>query len=151
MYTYQWKHYDQLSKKELHDILTLRQQVFVVEQQCAYLDADALDCKSFHLFAQSKTKGDSTILAYLRVISPHKDSHKCTIGRVLTRQSERGIGLATNIMREAFKLISIELPCTSINISAQQHLEEFYTSLGFVTASEPYEEDGIFHIAMTKL
>lgn len=150
MYTYHWRHYDQLSKEELHQILILRQQVFVVEQECAYLDADEHDHQSFHLFATSDNKPELQIAAYLRVITPTNGSEDYAIGRVLTRKSERKKGLANNIMEKAFEFIAEEFSSVTIKISAQLYLQNFYTRLGFTTTSEPYDEDGIPHIAMVK-
>ncbi len=149
-YTYHWKHYNQLSKEELYQIMILRQEVFVVEQECAYQDADELDRHSFHHFITNNTTATHSIAAYLRVIEPIENLNECTIGRVLTRKSERGNGLAQKLIQKSFIIINEELTCTRIKISAQQYLEKFYLNLGFTPTSEPYDEDGIPHIAMIK-
>lgn len=150
MYSYHWKHYDQLSKIELHKILTLRQEVFVVEQKCAYLDADQYDQHSFHLFARNENYKSPYVAGYLRVITPIAASNRYTIGRVLTRKRDRGKGLARGLMLQAMKKLVENPNCSEIKISAQLYLEQFYTSLGFIKESSPYNEDGIVHIEMIK-
>ena len=150
MHLFDWKHYDELSKTELHEIFILRQEVFVVEQKCPYLDADNLDIHSYHLMAQNKENQENPIAAYLRVIEPGRQHRDCRIGRVLTRQSSRGKGLGKQLMKVAIDRIKIQYPSVNIKISAQLHLENFYKSLGFSVTSEPYDEDGIPHIEMFK-
>lgn len=143
-----WKHYKELTKEELHEILALRQKVFIVEQECAYLDADQLDHDAFHLF--SKDNSSNTINSYLRVIKPGVIYQECAIGRVLTSKQARGEGLGIAIVDEALKQIAKTFPKHNIQISAQLYLEIFYKNLGFTTTSQPYDEDGIQHIKMKK-
>jgi ElaA protein len=141
------KSFSQLSLDELHRIFILRQKVFVVEQDCAYLDADGLDEKAMHLFFLSD---DSKLAAYSRIL-PAGLSYPdhVAIGRVVVDQEFRRAGLGRDIMTEALSYINEYFPAQKIKISAQCYLEAFYQSLGFKQQGESYLEDGIPHIAMT--
>lgn len=146
---YQWFSYEELTTDLLYEILRLRQDVFVVEQNCVYQDADGVDQKSYHLIAHAD-QGSNDIVAYLRVIIPTE--HDCfpKIGRVLVTFSARGKGFGKAIMEEAVRKITDDFPASEIHISGQCYLQEFYQDLGFLKASEPYDEDGILHIDMVK-
>lgn len=146
---YQWLAYKELTTELLYEILRLRQEVFVVEQNCVYQDADGVDQKSHHLIAWTD-QPSRHIVAYLRVIGPTEQVPYPKIGRVLVAFSARSKGLGKAIMEEAVRRICIDFPSSKIHISAQCYLQDFYTSLGFINASEPYDEDGILHIDMVK-
>ena len=140
--------FSELSTKQLFDILKLRQDVFVLEQQCLYPDIDALDQQALHLFAYDGALDE--LIAYARVLAPgNKYPDDVAIGRVVTSQSKRGHGLGRLLMQEAVSHARAQFPdCCTIKISAQEHLEAFYRSMGFSTSSEPYDDDGIMHIDM---
>lgn len=139
------KSFEELNKKELYDLMQLRQEVFVVEQDCPYLDADGLDFKAIHVFQYNSDK----MIAYSRILPPglvYKEA--CAIGRVVTSKISRNAGIGRQLMVESISLCKHFYPGTLIKISAQQHLKSFYNSLGFKQTGESYLEDGIPHIAM---
>ncbi len=144
-FQWKWFTFDQLSTQTLYTILTLRQQVFVVEQKCAYLDCDNLDPRSWHLAGYHQNK----LLAYCRVVYPDEMYSYPTIGRLLTHSTIRGKGIGRLLAKEALAHISRTYPETDPRISAQLYLVKFYQSLGFKISSGGYDEDGIPHIEMT--
>src|SRR5688572_30821366 len=121
--------------------MALRQRVFVVEQNCAYLDADGVDHVSRHLWAE---RGES-IVAYLRIVPAGVKFDEVSIGRVITAPEQRGGGLGRQLMKRGISACG----AVPIRIGAQAHLETFYGELGFARASDVYDEDGIPHIEMT--
>jgi ElaA protein len=132
----------ELTVPELYAIVTLRERVFIVEQRCAYLDADGVDPVSRHLWA---TEQDA-VRAYLRIVPAGAKFAELSIGRVITAPEARGTGLGRELMRRGIAACG-DVP---IRIGAQAHLQRFYGELGFVAASELYEEDGIPHIEMIR-
>jgi ElaA protein len=148
MTTWQWSSFNELSRDDLYEILRVRQEVFTVEQNCAYQDADGFDQCARHLLQWHHSSGQRQLAAYLRVLPPASRFQEPSIGRLLTVQPFRGKGLARIIMLEALARITALYPGMSIRISAQQYLEHFYNSLGFTTASGSYDEDGIPHREM---
>jgi ElaA protein len=132
----------ELTVHELYAITALREAVFVVEQNCPYLDADGHDQRSRHLWAAD---GD-TIHAYCRIVPAGDKFAEISIGRVITAPIARGTGLGKELMRRALAACGP----IAVRIGAQAHLERFYGELGFVRASEPYDEDGIPHIEMLR-
>jgi ElaA protein len=148
--SYNWYLFDQLARDDIYELLQLRQQVFVVEQKCAYLDADGLDQYSWHLFARMENGTTNPLAGYLRVIFPGKKYTEPAIGRLLTTQSVRGAGIGRKLMQEACRHLAVEYPEKTLRISAQLYLKKFYEELGFVTVTEAYDEDGIQHIEMIR-
>ena len=148
MIKWQWVLFEDLSVDILFEIMKIRQEVFVVEQNCAYQDTDDLDRVSWHLVGWREGRADREIVAYLRVVFPGKKYTEPSIGRVLTQHSARGQGIGKALLAEAIRYTFILYPDTHIRISAQRYLEIFYGSFGFKTISEPYDEDGIPHIEM---
>lgn len=144
---WQWSRLPTLSPTALYAALAARQQVFAVEQQCAYLDADGLDHRAWHLLGWSRTE-PAILVAYLRVLDPGAKYVEPSIGRVLTTLALRGRGQGRGLMREGIAGCASRHPGAAIRISAQRHLAPFYTSLGFATVSPPYDEDGIPHVEM---
>lgn len=137
------KAFDELSVGELYAILALRGRVFVVEQNCPYLDPDGADLVSRHVWATNEA-GD--IVAYLRVVPEGVKFAEVSIGRVITAPEARGTGLGKELMRRGIAAVGV----APIRIGAQAHLEKFYGELGFTRASEPYDEDGIPHVEMLR-
>ncbi|MDO8270987.1 MAG: GNAT family N-acetyltransferase [Gammaproteobacteria bacterium] len=137
-----------LGTEELYQIVQLRQQVFVVEQNCVYLDADGYDRAALHLFAVQQ----GCVVAYCRLLPPGLKYQEASIGRVCTALEKRGSGLGRELMQRALTLVSESYAAESvrvdIRISAQLYLQNFYSSLGFTAVSAPYDEDGIPHIEM---
>jgi ElaA protein len=144
---WQWARLPALSAPALYAALAARQQVFTVEQQCAYLDADGLDHRAWHLLGWDRT-APGTLLAYLRVVDPGAKFAEPSIGRVLTVAARRRSGLGRTLMHTGVAGCATLHPGMPIRISAQQQLQHFYASLGFAVASEPYDEDGIPHVEM---
>ncbi|MFT5872590.1 MAG: ElaA protein [Clostridium sp.] len=138
------KEFNHLSGDELYEILKIRSEVFVVEQQCIYEDCDGKDRKSYHLFAIENEE----ILAYLRILEKGVSYNEISIGRVLTNKEYRAKGLAKQMMLRAIKFIENNLNEKIIRISAQEYLLNFYSSLGFVKVTDVYLEDDIPHVEM---
>lgn len=149
-YEYRWSSFEQLTAIELYEILRARQEVFVVEQECAYQDVDGKDHHARHLACWDSQSDSPTLLAYLRVVVPGKKYTEPSIGRVLTCKSVRGAGIGRELMRRGIEHTRHEFPGAAIRISAQLYLKRFYEELGFEPSSEPYDEDGIPHIEMLR-
>lgn len=147
---FRWSLFDQLTNNELYEILRARQEVFAVEQDCVYQDADGKDQHAWHLACWDSTLASPVLLAYLRVVFPGKKYAEPSIGRVLTVEAARGTGLGRELMRYAIRHTLREFPQAPIRISAQLYLKKFYEEFGFEQIAEPYEEDGIPHIEMLR-
>ncbi len=145
---WQWSRLPALSPAALYAALAARQQVFAVEQECAYLDADGLDHHAWHLLGWDATGEARLLAAYLRLLDPGCRYAEPSIGRVLTAKSRRGGGLGRVLMREGIERCAALHAGLPIRISAQLYLEPFYASLGFDTVSGSYLEDGIPHVEM---
>lgn len=131
---------------ELQNIYAARQQVFVLEQRCIYLDADGCDERGWHLAAWSAT--ERTPLAYARLLEPGVKYREPSIGRVITSASARGTGLGRTLVRRAMAECARLWPGHGVRISAQSHLAAFYSEAGFVAVGGDYLEDGIPHVEM---
>lgn len=142
--TFEFKHFSELTSNELYDILQLRSEIFVVEQDCVYNDLDGHDKDAVHQFL----KKDGEIIAYSRLLKPGSRFSDFSIGRVVVKQSERGTGLGIRMMTEAKRYIIENWKAQKIKISAQKYLRKFYEDLEFVVISEEYLEDGIPHYGM---
>ncbi len=138
--------FEGLSGGEVYEILALRQRVFVVEQHCAYLDADGLDGGAEHL----SIREGSELVAYARVLAPGPRFGTFAIGRVIVSPERRGEQLGRRVMEEAISRVLGARGPVALSLAAQAHLEPFYGSLGFVRTSELYDEDGIPHIDMRR-
>lgn len=139
--------FEGLSGRDVYDLLALRQEIFVVEQRCAFLDADGLDLGAQHLLMRDDTHA---LAAYVRVLPPGTKFPTHSIGRVVVAAAHRGTGLGRGVMREAIARVEAAHGAVPITLSAQAHLEGFYGSLGFVTISDRYDEDGIPHVDMRR-
>lgn len=132
----------ELTVEELYSIIALREQVFVVEQACAYQDADGADRVCRHLWAEQS----GALRAYLRIVPAGTKWPEVSIGRVIVAPAARGTGLGRELMRRGLAAVG----AVPVRIGAQAHLEKFYGELGFVRASDVYDEDGIPHIEMVR-
>ncbi|QTV06102.1 GNAT family N-acetyltransferase [Faecalibacter bovis] len=142
-----YKLFDELSAKELYQIIQLRNEVFVIEQDCIYQDADGKDLKCGHLWA---TINDD-IVAYSRIVPKGVSyENEPSIGRVVTSDKVRGMGLGKQLIEYSIQTIENRLFTSSIRISAQLYLKAFYESFGFEQVSEEYLEDDIPHIEMLR-
>jgi len=142
-----WHAWASLSPDTLHDFLRLRSDIFVVEQNCAYPDIDGIDPLCEHLCVRNK---EHALLAYLRLVPPNVKAAQAAIGRLVVASPARGTGLGRSAMLEGIRRCSERYPGLDIFLSGQLHLEGFYHSLGFVTFTEPYLEDGIQHVNMRR-
>lgn len=142
------KHHTDLGKEQLYAILQLRAQVFVVEQKCWYLDVDGQDLlgDTCHLMAWQ----DDQLVAYLRLLDPIQQNGDVTIGRVVTAPSMRNKGMGHELMVQALKHAELQWPDQPIFLSAQAHLQGYYSRYGFIPVGEVYVEDGIPHISMRR-
>ena len=139
------KKFDELSSAELYAILRLRNEVFIVEQNCVYQDADDKDPYSLHL---SGWDGES-LVAYCRLIPPGIVYSECSIGRVVSSPKYRRSGAGRQLMQTAISKALTHFNYSAIKIGAQVYLKEFYASFGFIQSGEQYFEDGIPHIEMS--
>ncbi len=144
-----WKDSDfaSLATSELYAILAARVGVFVVEQDCPYPELDGLDQTARHLWAADQ---QGQIAAYARITAPGTRFPEPSIGRVITTAGYRGCGLGRELMKRTIQLTRQQFPGASLRISAQQHLQPFYESLGFEFECGPYDEDGIPHVEMLR-
>lgn len=133
-----------ITSEDLYAALQLRQQVFVVEQDCVYLDLDGADSQAIHMLC----KQGSTILAYQRCLAPGLKYPESSLGRVVVCQAMRGQQLGRELARRGIEHNLQRWPEHDICISAQAHLQAFYGSVGFVAEGEEYLEDGIPHRKM---
>jgi ElaA protein len=138
------KKFEELTPVELYSIMQLRNEVFVVEQNCVYQDADDKDRLSLHFCGWDAEK----LVAYTRIIPQGISYTEASIGRVVTSPAYRNTGAGRQLMKKSISLTFSRFNCTAIKIGAQVYLTKFYQSLGFVQSSEPYPEDGIPHIEM---
>jgi ElaA protein len=141
-----WKYnsFNELDLIELYAILQLRNEVFVVEQNCVYQDADNKDALSYHLSGWD----GNTLVAYCRILPPGISYPEASIGRVVTSPAYRNNGYGRELMKEAIIQTQAQFDCNAIKISAQFYLQKFYEQLGFIQVSETYLEDNIPHIEM---
>ncbi len=140
--------FDELNTKQLYELLKLRQDVFIIEQQCIYPELDGEDYNHWHLLATET----ETVAGYLRIIPADFHSSGCVaIGRVVTRASFRGQGLASKMMQQALEFCQNQFPGQLLFLSAQQQLLDFYKGFGFSAVSDVYLEDGIPHVDMKRL
>ena len=137
-----------LAPLEVHDLLQLRSAVFVVEQNCVFLDVDGVDPQCWHLLGRAQ--GNGPLLAYCRLVPPGVKYPEPSIGRVITNAAARRTGAGRELMAEAVRRAHELWPGQALRIGAQMYLERFYGDFGFSRCSEPYDEDGIMHIEMLK-
>jgi len=141
---WEYKQFSALTSAELYNILTLRNEVFVVEQNCIYLDTDNKDQHAWHLLGYINEK----LVAYSRILPPGVSFHEASIGRVVTHSSIRRNGIGNELMKESIEKTIKQFEVNDIRIGAQCYLIKFYTSLGFAVAGNEYMEDGIPHVEM---
>lgn len=141
--------YDRLERDQLYDLLRLRAQVFVIEQNCVYLDPDGKDRhpEALHLLGYA---GDGALAAYLRILPAGLSYPQVSFGRVLTAPDHRGRGLGDAMVERALDAIQAHWPGADVQIGAQAHLQAYYGKHGFQPNSEPYVEDGIPHIDLLR-
>ena len=145
--SFAWRRWEELDTDELYGLLRLRQEVFVVEQACAYQDLDGLDSSSLHLLA---TVGEA-LAGYIRLLPPGLQYQELpAIGRVVTSPAFRGQGLGRPLMEEGWLRSQVLWGPTPVKLGAQSYLQDFYNSLGYRVCGPGYDEDGIPHLPMLK-
>jgi len=147
---WQWARFSELSVDALYAIVRLREAVFVVEQECAYPDADGRDPSAWHLLGWYQHAGKRDLVAYARVFEPGVRYTEGSIGRIVTAPSVRGTGVGRALMAEGLRRTESLMPGQRIKIAAQQRLVDFYIGFGFTAVSAPYDEDGIMHVDMIR-
>lgn len=140
------KRFNEFSINELYSVMQLRSNVFVVEQNCVYLDLDGKDQKALHVLGCENDK----IVAYARLFNKGDYFEEASIGRVVVDSSFRGKDIGHELMKAAIEAIQIHYETTTITISAQEYLQKFYETHGFQKISEMYLEDDIPHIRMER-
>lgn len=138
------KEFAELTPQELYEILQLRVNTFVLEQECFYPEIDGKDFKSYHLYLENF----GHILGYLRIPEKGQIFDTLSIGRLLVHPDYRGIGLAAHMLDKALMFITEHLNETHVKLAAQEHLVPFYEKKGFKAISERYLEDRIPHVDM---
>ncbi|WP_018692188.1 GNAT family N-acetyltransferase [Algicola sagamiensis] len=138
--------FSQLTTHQLYDLLKLRVDVFIVEQDCPFSDLDNRDqlTSVYHLCGYEQDK----LVAYARLMPPGSVFEKASIGRVVTSPDARGSGAGQALMREAIRQCELFWPGVDIEIAAQEYLLNFYQSFGFEAFTDVYLEDGIPHVDM---
>lgn len=136
----------ELSAELLHDILRLRVDVFVVEQQCAYAEVDGQDLAALHIVARD---GGGTLAAYARIL-PGVGGGLPHIGRVVVRKEHRGRGLGKELMQAAFNALRLRYGSARSAVAAQVYLLPFYAGLGYIRMGPDYLWDGIPHVDMQR-
>lgn len=142
----QIKKFNDLDLSELYKILNLRNEVFVVEQNCPYLDTDGKDQVAHHVMIWD----DEVLAAYARIFAPGIKYTESSIGRVVVNLAHRELKLGHSLMEHAVKAVEDFYKTGNITISAQAHLQRFYSKHGFETVSNEYMEDDIPHVEMTR-
>ena len=137
------KAWDQLLRKEINEIFSLRSEVFVVEQECIYQDIDGKDEKADHVLLIINNE----LVGYTRVFNENIYFKEASFGRAVVKKSHRGEGYGHFLVEKSLEHLKTNKQ-SPIKISSQSHLKEFYSSHGFVVKGEEYMEDGIPHIAM---
>ena len=140
------KQFSELNTQELYDLLQLRSEVFVVEQDCVYQDIDGKDQKALHVLGYK----NENLVAYTRIFKPGDYFNDASIGRVVVVENQREHKYGYDIMKASVKAIENHYNTRIILISAQVYLKRFYNNLGFFETGETYLEDGIPHIKMKK-
>lgn len=138
------KTFEELTTKELYEILKSRAEIFVVEQNCVYQDLDGTDYRSVHVFYENE---EGRTAAYLRLFSKEEKSI-VQMGRVLTLK--HGAGLGKKILQEGIKVAKMKMQAEKIYIEAQKYAIGFYEQAGFEVCSEEFLEDGIPHVEMIR-
>jgi ElaA protein len=140
------KSFGELNSHELYTIIRLRNEVFVVEQNCVFQDADNKDQKSFHLMGWA----GNDLAAYARLVPKNVSYSNISIGRIVTSPAYRKAGAGKALLQQAIEYCNQLFGRQAIKIGAQLYLRKFYESFGFVQTGDVYDEDGIPHIEMLK-
>ena len=144
MINFTWHAFSELTTKQLYEILALRAEIFIVEQNCAFLDPDGKDFFAQHLLGVAEGK----LVAYLRLFPSNEIKNYGVFGRILTTKANRRQGYGKQLMQELLRYCAVHFPNVGLQCSAQQRLQNFYESFRFKAYGDIYLEDDIPHIAM---
>ncbi len=144
--THTVKAFSELTVTELYDFLRLRSEIFVVEQNCVFLDQDDKDQLCYHLMLYV----DDQLVGYSRLVPAGISYDEMSIGRVISSGAGRGKGFGRKVMELSIAFCQELFGPGDIRIGAQTYALGFYESLGFITDGETYDEDGIEHIEMLR-
>lgn len=145
-FRWECKSFNDLSADQMYTILCVRQEVFVLEQECLYLDADGKDRKSLHLMGFDGEE----LVAYARIVEPGVSYSEVSMGRILTTKNARGTGAGIELMEEGLREIENRYGKVPVRISAQTYLLKFYQKFGFESTGKEYLEDEIPHTEMLR-
>jgi ElaA protein len=150
--TLQWQLFPflALSGAQMYEVMQLRSDVFVVEQNCAFPDMDGRDAQSMHLLGTQIMDGTPLLVAYARCLPQGLSFAEVSVGRVVTRPNARGQGLGHLLIQQAIAACATTWGAQPIRIGAQERLKDFYQQHGFVDMGLPYSEDGIAHLEMLR-
>ncbi len=137
-----FKKFEELTNQEVYDMMKLRFDVFVLEQQCLYPEFDDIDAKAVHVLLKEEDELAATARLY------KKETQRAAIGRVVVDEVFRGRTIGKKLVKESINYIAVNWRSAEIEIGAQTHLNEFYHSFGFEEISEEYDDAGIMHVDM---
>ncbi len=140
-----YKSYEELTTQELHDLIKVRMDIFVVEQNCPYPEVDGYDPEANHLWLEDE---DGQVIAYCRIFLSGVKYNEASIGRILVVKEMRGKEYGKELMTKALSVIKDQYGEKAVKIQAQEYLLDFYGSFGFEGVTETYLEDGIPHVDM---
>jgi ElaA protein len=144
-FAHQVKSFQELSLEEFHDIIALRIQIFIIEQDCPYQEVDGLDKLAYHLFFKNIKE---EIIAVTRILPQGVSYQEVAIGRVVVHEDYRGTGLGHQLLAESMNVVKEKFGEVPVRLSAQKHLENYYGNHGFQSTGKEYLEDGIPHVEM---
>ena len=144
-FEHQVKSFQELSLEVFHDIIALRIQIFIIEQNCPYQEVDGKDKLAHHLFFKNEM---DEIIAVTRILPQGISCNEVAIGRVVVHENYRGTGLGNQLMAESMKFVRDKYGEVPVRLSAQKHLEHYYGNHGFKSTGKEYLEDGIPHVEM---
>ena len=144
-FEHQVKSFQELSLEEFHDIIALRIQIFIIEQNCPYQEVDGKDKLAHHLFFKNEI---DEIIAVTRILPQGISYEEVAIGRVVVHEDYRGTGLGNQLMADSMNFVRDKYGEVPVRLSAQKHLENYYGNHGFKSTGKEYLEDGIPHVEM---
>jgi len=144
-FVHQVKSFQELSVEEFHDIIALRIQIFIIEQNCPYQEVDGKDKLAYHLFFKNEK---NEVIAVTRILPQGISYDEVAIGRVVVNDNYRGTGLGNQLMSDSMKFVKEKFGDVPVRLSAQKHLEKYYGNHGFESTGNEYLEDGIPHVEM---
>ena len=144
-FEHQVKSFQELSLEEFHDIIALRIQIFIIEQNCPYQEVDGKDKLAHHLFFKNEM---DEIIAVTRILPQGISYAEVAIGRVVVHEDYRGTGLGNQLMSDSMNFVRDKYGEVPVRLSAQKHLENYYGNHGFKSTGKEYLEDGIPHVEM---